>query len=266
MPPTGGSAAIAQEGSKLFVTPLSARARAANAVAAASRGEGGGSSSNNGGSLENGDDDDDDDEEEEEEGGASQGANGGAARGGSVGRASDGPSRGRQPVFMTPLGAPRHVDALWREEGASLRRLYPHLSAGAFFQQVVAVPPSRFRPPAVMGDQIFEHPQNVWLGKIIQSNEQLRELYAAAGPSNSPNSPSDGPDGEATGEPNGAAAKEPLNMDRVLRTWGELSRAVCCLVDANAGDGGGGGAAAGGEVPLPPPSPPPDPQEAVSRA
>ena len=121
-----------------------------------------------------------------------------------------------------------------------------------------------------MGDQIFEHPQNVWLGKIIQSNEQLRELYAAAGPSNSSNSPSDEPDGEITGEangePNGAAAKEPPNMDRVLRTWGELSRAVCCLVDANAGDGGGGGAAAGGEVPLPPPSPPPDPQEAFSRA
>ena len=143
------------------------------------------------------------------------------------------------------------------------------ITGEAFFQQVVAVPPSRFRPPAVMGDQIFEHPQNVWLGKIIQSNEQLRELYAAAGPSNAPNSPSDEPDGsperESTGEPNGAAAKEPLNMDRVLRTWGELSRAVCCLVDANAGDGGGGGAAAGGEVPLLPLSPPPDPREAFSR-
>ncbi|KAG8857445.1 hypothetical protein FRB96_005744 [Tulasnella sp. 330] len=49
-------------------------------------------------------------------------------------------------------------------------------SADMFFMQVVPVPPTRFRPPATMNDQIMEHPQNSLLTKVLQTSYRLREL------------------------------------------------------------------------------------------
>lgn len=49
-------------------------------------------------------------------------------------------------------------------------------SADMFFMQVVPVPPTRFRPPATMNDQIMEHPQNTLLTKVLQTSYRLREL------------------------------------------------------------------------------------------
>ena len=63
------------------------------------------------------------------------------------------------------VGAGRHISKLWRQEGDLLRIIFPHLSASAFFLHVLAVPPSRFRPPSKVGDDVFEHAQNVWLGR-----------------------------------------------------------------------------------------------------
>ena len=74
------------------------------------------------------------------------------------------------PKFMTTSEAERHISKLWRQEGDLLRIIFPHLSASAFFLHVLAVPPSRFRPPSKVGDDVFEHAQNVWLGKVLAAN------------------------------------------------------------------------------------------------
>ena len=57
-----------------------------------------------------------------------------------------------------------------------MAQLMPELTYSSFFQRVVPVPPNRFRPPAKVGDIVFEHSQNVWLGKIVQLNEQLQQM------------------------------------------------------------------------------------------
>ncbi|KAI0317937.1 beta and beta-prime subunits of DNA dependent RNA-polymerase [Amylostereum chailletii] len=49
-------------------------------------------------------------------------------------------------------------------------------SADMFFMEVVPVAPTRFRPPAKMGEIIFEHPQNELLTKVLNTSYRLRDL------------------------------------------------------------------------------------------
>jgi len=51
-----------------------------------------------------------------------------------------------------------------------------YASPDIFFMEVVPVPPTRFRPPAKMGDTLFEHPQNELLAKILHTSYRLRDL------------------------------------------------------------------------------------------
>jgi DNA-directed RNA polymerase I subunit RPA1 len=44
-----------------------------------------------------------------------------------------------------------------------------------FFTEVVSVPPSRFRPASVMGEQTFENPQTELLGKVLTTTIQVRD-------------------------------------------------------------------------------------------
>ena len=45
-----------------------------------------------------------------------------------------------------------------------------------FFLRAVLVPPNRYRPIAKIGEETKEHPQNVHLTKIIESNMRIRLL------------------------------------------------------------------------------------------
>lgn len=49
-------------------------------------------------------------------------------------------------------------------------------SADAFFMDVLAVAPTRYRPASVMGDATFENPQNELLTKIIVASSRVQEL------------------------------------------------------------------------------------------
>ena len=49
-------------------------------------------------------------------------------------------------------------------------------SAEMFFLEVIPVSPTRFRPPAKMGEMLFEHPQNELLAKILNTSYRLRDL------------------------------------------------------------------------------------------
>ncbi|GAA5891337.1 hypothetical protein JCM6882_004661 [Rhodosporidiobolus microsporus] len=71
-----------------------------------------------------------------------------------------------------PLGAPR--DAAHAHNAAGR----PTASADIFFMDVVAVPPSRFRPASTMGDQVFENPQNQLMNNVLRQTIVVRDLNA----------------------------------------------------------------------------------------
>ena len=52
----------------------------------------------------------------------------------------------------------------------------PTASADIFFMEVISVPPTRFRPAATMGDQVFENPQNSLLNAILRQTFTIRDL------------------------------------------------------------------------------------------
>lgn len=45
-----------------------------------------------------------------------------------------------------------------------------------FFVEVIPVPPNRFRPENKMNDQTFLHQHTVALTKILQLNQELRNI------------------------------------------------------------------------------------------
>ncbi|KAF9387865.1 hypothetical protein CPB97_001922 [Podila verticillata] len=49
-------------------------------------------------------------------------------------------------------------------------------TADIFFLETLPVAPTRFRPASVMGDKLFENPQNEHLGKILNTCERIRDL------------------------------------------------------------------------------------------
>ncbi|KAN0064843.1 hypothetical protein ACQY0O_001900 [Thecaphora frezii] len=80
---------------------------------------------------------------------------------------------GRQGAFknVAEKGKPRRSmkgETLWETPNGA--------SADNFFVEVLAVPPTRFRPPSVMGDQTFENAQNELLTKVLKTNFRLRDL------------------------------------------------------------------------------------------
>ncbi|GAA6000410.1 hypothetical protein JCM10207_008000 [Rhodosporidiobolus poonsookiae] len=54
----------------------------------------------------------------------------------------------------------------------------PRASADIFFMDVVAVPPTRFRPASTMGDQVFENPQNSLMNNILRQALVVRDTNA----------------------------------------------------------------------------------------
>ena len=125
----------------------------------------------------------------------------------------------RGQVSLSPADAARQLSKLWAQEPGLLKQVFPEFSDQSFFQQVVPVPPNRFRPIAKVGDQVFEHSQNIWLGKIITLNEQLHQLLAPL----------------EDVEPGVGLSYN----DRVMRVWDEISLTVACISDSSRSKEGG---------------------------
>lgn len=90
--------------------------------------------------------------------------------------------------YLTPLHIRKLLERLFEKEQQLCALLYGSngpkmqktseatVSAHIFFLEILAVAPTRFRPASVMGDKVFENPQNVHLGKILNTCERIREL------------------------------------------------------------------------------------------
>lgn len=143
------------------------------------------------------------------------------------------PGHHRKPQYLTPIEVRDHLTELWAREKSTLDLLFGTQagaaakkrvsSADAFFLECVPVPPSRFRPASVMGDQTFESPQNTYMGNILKHNLTLLELR------NPP--PTKDKLGDGVVKP--AASSAVADLVRIQQTWIELQNNVNNLMDSS---------------------------------
>ncbi|KAH9943303.1 beta and beta-prime subunits of DNA dependent RNA-polymerase [Epithele typhae] len=99
-------------------------------------------------------------------------------------------ARGRNERVITPEECRAHLRRLFANESIMCSLLFGRhgpfapltqhnlslASADMFFMEVLPISPTRFRPPAKMGDMLFEHPQNELLSKVLSTSYRLRDL------------------------------------------------------------------------------------------
>ncbi|TFY78426.1 hypothetical protein EWM64_g5588 [Hericium alpestre] len=99
-------------------------------------------------------------------------------------------ARGRNERIVAPEECRAHLRRLFKNETVVTSLIYgrhgplapvtPHglsiASADMFFLDVLPVSPTKFRPPAKMGETMFEHPQNELLAKVLNTSFRLRDL------------------------------------------------------------------------------------------
>jgi len=107
-----------------------------------------------------------------------------------------------------------------------------------FFLRAIPVPPSRFRPPVIMGSTTIEHAQNFYLSRVLELNAQLRTMFNATHEFN-----------REEGELKSALANSHDGTDtarqlkkvrddkdktqaNLLRVWVELQTTVNCFMDS----------------------------------
>ncbi|TFY66559.1 hypothetical protein EVG20_g4537, partial [Dentipellis fragilis] len=102
-------------------------------------------------------------------------------------------ARGRNERIVAPEECRAHLRRLFKQElvlcsllfgrHGPLAPLGAHglsvASADMFFLDVLPVSPTKFRPPATMGEVMFEHPQNELLAKVLTTSYKLRDLNDA---------------------------------------------------------------------------------------
>lgn len=95
--------------------------------------------------------------------------------------------------YMTPAEARAIMEALWRNDAELVRSIWTlenldhpasstvnrspkYSDANKFFMTKILVPPNRFRPHAVMDGRFVEHPQNAYLGRLLNSKVSMQQL------------------------------------------------------------------------------------------
>ncbi|KAI0065920.1 beta and beta-prime subunits of DNA dependent RNA-polymerase [Artomyces pyxidatus] len=99
-------------------------------------------------------------------------------------------TRGRNERIVSPEECRAHLRRLFQKERVLLSLIFGRhgplspinrqglsvASADMFFMDVLPVAPTRFRPPAKMGEILFEHPQNELLAKVLNTSYRIRDL------------------------------------------------------------------------------------------
>ena len=170
----------------------------------------GGVASNSGAGADPWASDDEGEEEEKKTSGAKSGS--GLGKGG-VEEDSD------KGQFLTPSEVEGQLKLLWDTEKATVRLIWapavlPRRLASpdgwqVFFLRALPVAPARFRPPTVLGENTFEHPQNFYLAKVLNLNAQLATLSRVA-------------DAEGT----------TMDLSKAMSVWIDLQEAVNSLFDS----------------------------------
>lgn len=98
--------------------------------------------------------------------------------------------RGRNERVMAPEECRAHLRRLFANEKVMCSLIFGRhgplapvnadslsfASADMFFMECILVSPTRFRPPAKLGDTLFEHPQNELLSRVLVTSYRIRDL------------------------------------------------------------------------------------------
>jgi len=90
-----------------------------------------------------------------------------------------GDSRTSRDKYMHPAEVKAQVERTWKTNSELLEELLAVQGPQIFFMQAVPVPPNRFRPPMHLGGMVVEHAQNLYLNKILTSNELVRANFVS---------------------------------------------------------------------------------------
>ena len=146
----------------------------------------------------------------------------------------------RAPVLMFPTEVEALLERLWKEEAAVLEHLWGGAAHAAFTQQrsadaapqhalffirVLAVPPSRFRPPSLLNGVESDHPHNAHLKRIIEADARIRRM-AVARPQR-PKEPT------AASSATTISAVAALDWGALVESWLALQEAVNALIDSS---------------------------------
>ena len=160
--------------------------------------------------------------------------------------ASDEKSRGPDK-FLHALEVEAHARLTWRSEHILCAKVFGNahmsdmdesvgqtkaLGYSVFFLRAMPVPPSKFRPPIIMGTMTVEHSQNHYLAKILELNDQVRTLFATI------RSIEEEARGEEPGEgKNKMSAESKVDLEntqaRSISAWIDLQTKVNCLFDSS---------------------------------
>eukprot|EP00698_Gefionella_okellyi_P015266 TRINITY_DN4306_c0_g1_i1.p1 TRINITY_DN4306_c0_g1~~TRINITY_DN4306_c0_g1_i1.p1 ORF type:complete len:1591 (-),score=451.91 TRINITY_DN4306_c0_g1_i1:696-5468(-) len=140
-----------------------------------------------------------------------------------------------QDRVLTQDEARKIILSLWRSQFDVVDQLFGSFRAkqgklericdpDMFFLTVLSVAPSRFRPANQMGDQVFEHPQNVHLKKILGCRQALVELCRPS----------------KKGELELAPTQAEINL-KIASLWGDMQRMVGSMFDSGSSSEGAAG-------------------------
>ncbi|KXN89562.1 DNA-directed RNA polymerase I subunit rpa1 [Leucoagaricus sp. SymC.cos] len=99
-------------------------------------------------------------------------------------------ARGRNERVVAPEECRAHLRRLFRNEAVACSLIFgrhgpfaplsheqlSYASADMFFMEVIPVSPTRFRPPAKMGETLFEHAQNELLSRVLSTSYRMRDI------------------------------------------------------------------------------------------
>ncbi|KAI9293532.1 beta and beta-prime subunits of DNA dependent RNA-polymerase [Neoconidiobolus thromboides FSU 785] len=116
-------------------------------------------------------------------------------------------------TLLTPLHVLHHIHLLFEKEKEICSILFgditgrTKLDSRMFLLEVVSVPPSRFRPAAMMNGSIMENPQTANLAKILNACQSVKE-----------------------------ASNQKDRLDLLIDSWIQLQKDVNALIDSSRGN------------------------------
>jgi DNA-directed RNA polymerase I subunit RPA1 len=102
-----------------------------------------------------------------------------------------------------------------------------------FFTRVLLVPPNRFRPAAIVGEMISDHPQNVHLKRILTCNSKIRLLQNTTSSTATSLSALIGGAADDVLDIDVPAQPTDDTLSRLISEWIELQVNVNCYIDSS---------------------------------
>ena len=147
--------------------------------------------------------------------------------------------RRRAPVLLFPSEVEALLQSMWEQEAELMQHVWGSVSssgplqrhppasdsssASLLFLRVLAVAPSRFRPPSLLNGVEADHPHNAHLRSIIEADARIRRMAAAR---------SGLGQGLAAAEEQQLQQQGDTHWPHLIANWLQLQESVAALLDS----------------------------------